>query len=70
MRRELADCQENKARITAAKEKRERKNAKRLADAKKVGSGTTAPEGHNVAIEGPEQAQLANGPARMEGSTP
>ncbi len=23
----------------------------------------------NVAIEGPEQAQLANGPARMEGST-
>lgn len=24
----------------------------------------------NVAIEGPEQAQLANGPARMEGSTP
>jgi hypothetical protein len=24
---------------------------------------------HNVAIEGPEQAQLANGPARMEGST-
>ena len=25
---------------------------------------------HNVAIEGPEQAQLANGPARMEGSTP
>ena len=27
-------------------------------------------ERHNVAIEGPEQAQLANGPARMEGSTP
>ena len=24
----------------------------------------------NGAIEGPEQAQLANGPARMEGSTP
>jgi hypothetical protein len=24
---------------------------------------------HNVAIEGPEQAQLANGPAGMEGST-
>lgn len=25
---------------------------------------------HNVVIEGPEQAQLANGPARMDGSTP
>lgn len=28
-----------------------------------------SPIGSNVAIEGPEQAQLANGPARMEGST-
>lgn len=39
--------------IAAAKAKRERKNAKRLADAKKVGAGETATEGHNCEFTGP-----------------
>lgn len=50
--------------LAKAEAKRQRKAAKRLGQ--KVGADETALERPNYAIEGPEQAQLANGPSRME----
>lgn len=45
--------------LDAAEEKRKRKNAKRLADSKKVGAGNTATT-HNAELRG---RPLADGPA-------
>ena len=75
-RKALPDEMAAKAMIDSAisKARRDEANARKMLEALRMYcGGKLPPDGKvtpNFAIEGPEQAQLANGPARMEGSTP